>query len=85
MHSAGTTIDGTWDEVMKVIGQCHTLIHGMGVVRIQSDIRVGTRTDKVQPHKDKVTAVERILQGEEEEEKGKGETAPGNDIPSVLS
>lgn len=43
MHSAGTTIDGTWDEVMRVIGQCHTLVHSMGAVRIQSDIRVGTR------------------------------------------
>lgn len=43
MHSAGTTIEGPWDEVMKIIGQCHTLVHNMGVVRIQSDIRIGTR------------------------------------------
>ena len=43
MHAAGTTIDGPWDEVMKAIGQCHTLVHNMGVVRIQSDIRIGTR------------------------------------------
>ncbi|KAF8425290.1 YkoF-like protein, partial [Tirmania nivea] len=62
MHSAGTTIDGTWDEVMRVIGQFHTLVHGMGVVRIQSDIRVGTRTDKIQPYQDKVTSIQKILQ-----------------------
>ena len=43
MHAAGTTIDGSWEEVMKVIGYCHSLVHGMGVVRVQSDIRVGTR------------------------------------------
>ncbi|KAF8470761.1 YkoF-like protein [Kalaharituber pfeilii] len=64
MHSAGTTIDGSWDEVMTIIGKFHTLIHDMGVVRIQSDIRVGTRTDKNQPHTEKVAAVERILQGD---------------------
>lgn len=33
---------------MRVIGQCHALLHENGVVRIQSDIRVGTRTDKAQ-------------------------------------
>lgn len=43
MHSAGTTLDGTWDDVMKLIGQCHTMLHEKGIVRIQTDIRVGTR------------------------------------------
>ncbi|KAK7191992.1 hypothetical protein DPSP01_003864 [Paraphaeosphaeria sporulosa] len=61
MHSAGTTVEGSWDEVMKVIGQCHALLHQNGVVRIQSDIRVGSRTDKKQTHKDKVAAVEKLL------------------------
>ncbi|PSN72160.1 cell wall biogenesis protein-like protein Ecm15 [Corynespora cassiicola Philippines] len=61
MHSAGTTVEGSWDDVMKVIGQCHAMLHQNGVVRIQSDIRIGTRTDKKQGFKDKVEAVERIL------------------------
>lgn len=43
MHSAGTTLDGSWDEVMKLIGQAHTMLHEKGIVRIQTDIRVGTR------------------------------------------
>lgn len=53
--------EGSWDDVMKVIGQCHTMLHERGVVRIQSDIRVGSRTDKKQTSKDKVQAVERLL------------------------
>lgn len=28
---------------MRLIGQAHTLVHQNGVVRIQSDIRIGTR------------------------------------------
>ncbi|RAL60587.1 hypothetical protein DID88_009782 [Monilinia fructigena] len=24
MHSAGTTVEGTWDQVMRLIGQAHT-------------------------------------------------------------
>lgn len=66
LHSAGTTIGGPWDKVMTTIGDLHQLLHDNGVVRIQSDIRVGTRTDKVQTAKDKVNVVEeklKILQG----------------------
>lgn len=57
LHSAGTTIEGPWDEVMAVIGKAHETVHDMGVVRIQSDIRVGTRTDKKQTPQDKVDSV----------------------------
>ncbi|KAF2272350.1 uncharacterized protein EI97DRAFT_350140, partial [Westerdykella ornata] len=65
MHSAGTTVEGSWDDVMRVIGQCHAMLHQNGVVRIQSDIRIGTRTDKLQTFKDKVTAVEKLLESDE--------------------
>jgi len=45
-----------------VIGQCHALLHQKGIVRIQSDIRVGSRTDKAQRAEDKVAAVQRLLE-----------------------
>ncbi|RMY39337.1 hypothetical protein D0865_12853 [Hortaea werneckii] len=61
MHSAGTTIEGTWEECMRIIGQCHTMLHSNGVVRIQSDIRVGSRIDKKQSFDDKVSAVNKLL------------------------
>lgn len=56
--------EGPWDDVMRVIGQCHVALHQNGVVRIQSDIRVGSRTDKKQTSKDKVAAVEKLLKEE---------------------
>lgn len=37
------------------------MLHANGVVRIQSDIRVGSRTDKKQTTEDKVAAVEKLL------------------------
>ncbi|KAI1456741.1 YkoF-like protein [Annulohypoxylon moriforme] len=61
MHSAGTTVEGSWDEVMKVIGQAHSVVHAKGVVRVQSSMRVGTRTDKKQTAQDKVKRVQNIL------------------------
>lgn len=61
LHSAGTTIAGPWTEVMELIGQFHEVLHEKGVVRIQSDIRVGTRTDKSQKPQDKIDVVEAKL------------------------
>lgn len=61
LHSAGTTIEGNWDAVMSIIGKLHELLHENGVVRIQSDIRVGTRTDKSQKSIEKINVVEQKL------------------------
>ena len=41
------------------------MLHANGVVRIQSDIRIGTRTDKKQSFDDKVAAVREILDADE--------------------
>ena len=46
---------------MTLIGQCHSMLHANGVVRIQSDIRISSRTDKKQGFEDKVRAVEKLL------------------------
>lgn len=35
--------EGAWDDVMRLIGQAHFLLHKKGIVRIQTDIRVGSR------------------------------------------
>lgn len=66
LHSAGTTIAGPWTEVMDLIGQMHVLVHSRGVVRVQSDIRVGTRTDKHQAPADKIRVVEEKLSSKRE-------------------
>ncbi|PVH14804.1 uncharacterized protein CXQ87_005080 [Candidozyma duobushaemuli] len=66
LHSAGTTIAGPWNEVMDLIGQFHEKLHEKGVVRIQSDIRVGSRTDKAQSPQDKIDIVEKKLKTAQE-------------------
>ena len=35
--------EGSWDHVMRVIGQAHSLVHKKGVVRVQTSMRIGTR------------------------------------------
>lgn len=37
------TTEGSWDDVMRLIGQAHVMLHERGVLRIQTDIRIGSR------------------------------------------
>lgn len=67
MSSAGTCVEGPWDDVMRIIGQAHSLLHASGVARIQTDLRIGSRTDKKQTANDKVAAVQALLNNEEME------------------
>lgn len=46
---------------MRVIGQAHVMLHEQGIARIQTDVRVGSRTDKRQGFEEKVKAVEDLL------------------------
>ena len=43
MLTGTTGSEGSWEEVMGVIGRAHTMLHEKGIVRIQTDIRVGSR------------------------------------------
>jgi uncharacterized protein (TIGR00106 family) len=57
LHAYGTNIEGDWDDVFAAIKRCHEALHAMGVPRISSTIRVGTRTDRQQTMEDKVRSV----------------------------
>ena len=61
LHAYGTNVEGEWDVVMAAIKQCHEAVHGMGVPRISTTIRLGTRTDRTQSMEDKVRSVEEKL------------------------
>ena len=61
LHGYGTNVEGEWDEVMQAIKSCHQKLHDMGVLRISSTIRLGTRTDRDQTIEDKIRSVEEKL------------------------
>ncbi len=61
LHAYGTNIEGDWDTVFKAVKECHKTLHQMGVPRITSSIKVGTRTDKNQSMLDKIESVKNKL------------------------
>jgi uncharacterized protein (TIGR00106 family) len=58
LHAYGTNIEGEWDAVFNALRRCHEVLHGMGVARISSSLRFGTRTDRDQSGQDKIRSVE---------------------------
>lgn len=61
LHAYGTNVEGEWDEVFAAIKKCHETLHEMGAPRISTNLRMGTRTDRVQTMEDKVRSVELLL------------------------
>ena len=57
LHANGTNLEGEWDAVMAAIRTCHERLHAMGVPRIHTDIKLGTRNDRDQRMADKVPSV----------------------------
>ena len=62
LHANGTNLEGEWDTVMAAIKTCHEKLHAMGVARIATQIKVGTRTDKTQKMTDKIDSVNAKLE-----------------------
>jgi uncharacterized protein (TIGR00106 family) len=61
LHANGTNLEGEWDEVMGAIKTCHERLHEMGVPRIATQIKIGTRTDRKQSMQDKLESVKNKL------------------------
>jgi uncharacterized protein (TIGR00106 family) len=59
LHAYGTNVEGEWDTVFAAVKQCHETLHEMGVVRLTSTIKAGTRIDKEQSMTDKIDSVKK--------------------------
>jgi uncharacterized protein (TIGR00106 family) len=63
LHAYGTNIEGEWDAVMGAVRRCHETLHEMGVPRISTTIKLGTRTDRSQTMEEKVRSVQEKICG----------------------
>ncbi len=63
VHANGTNIEGQWEDVFTAIRRCHETLHSMGVPRIHTEIRLGTRTDREQNMADKLISLREKMKG----------------------
>ena len=61
LHANGTNVEGDWDLVFKALKSCHETLHKMGAPRVSTNIRIGTRIDRVQSMQDKIDSVKQKL------------------------
>ena len=45
-HASGTNIEGELEEILKVVGNIHEILHREGTVRLVSYLKLETRSDK---------------------------------------
>jgi uncharacterized protein (TIGR00106 family) len=61
LHAHGTNIEGEWDEVMGAVRACLEEVHSMGVARVSTFLKLGTRTDADRTMDDMVRSVREKL------------------------
>lgn len=61
LHANGTNIEGDWDQVFTALKRCHETLHEMGAPRVSTNLRLGTRSDRLQSMQDKIDSVQQKL------------------------
>ena len=61
LHANGTNVEGDWEVVFTALKRCHETLHEMGVPRVSTNLRLGTRVDRTQSMEDKINSVEAKL------------------------
>ena len=61
LHPNGTAIEGEWEPVFNAIEACHQAEHAMDGPRLDTTLKINTRTDKDQTLEDKVASVQALL------------------------
>ena len=46
VHAEGTEVEGEWDQVIGAVRRCHEQVHQMGAPRIDTIMKINTRTDR---------------------------------------
>jgi uncharacterized protein (TIGR00106 family) len=61
MHAMGTSLEGTTEDILAVVGELHAVPFEMGVPRVYTVLKLDERRDKEQSLDDKVASVEQLL------------------------
>ncbi|HEX5136412.1 MAG TPA: MTH1187 family thiamine-binding protein [Planctomycetota bacterium] len=46
LHAYGTNVEGELGTILATIGRIHETLHAEGIVRLVTNVKIGTRTDK---------------------------------------
>ncbi|HWK29640.1 MAG TPA: MTH1187 family thiamine-binding protein [Solirubrobacter sp.] len=61
MHAMGTSLEGSVEDILAVVGELHAVPFELGIPRVYTVLKLDERRDKTQTLQDKVDAVQRLL------------------------
>jgi uncharacterized protein (TIGR00106 family) len=64
MHAMGTSLEGTTEDILAVVGELHAVPFELGVPRVYTVLKLDERRDREQTLEDKVASVQRLLEDE---------------------
>ena len=65
MHAMGTSLEGTTEDILAVVGELHAVPFERGVPRVYTVLKLDERRDRPdQTLDDKVSSVEKLLEGD---------------------
>ena len=62
LHAMGTSLEGSTEDIFRVVGELHAVPFELGVPRVYTVLKLDERRDREQSLDDKVTSVERLLE-----------------------
>jgi len=61
LHAMGTSLEGSTEDILAVVGELHAVPFELGIPRVYSVLKLDERRDREQTLKDKVESVRRLL------------------------
>ncbi len=66
MHAMGTSLEGSTEDILAVVGELHALPFDQGIPRVYTVLKLDERRDREQTLEDKVASVQRLLDEDED-------------------
>jgi len=63
MHAMGTSLEGSTQDILQVVGELHAVPFEMDLPRVYTVLKLDERRDREQTLDDKVASVQRLLEG----------------------
>ena len=69
LHAMGTSLEGSTEDILEIVGELHRVPFEMGLPRVYSVLKLDERRDKEQTLADKVQSVEKRLEDRQDPER----------------
>ena len=67
MHAMGTSLEGSTQDILRVVGELHAVPFELGLPRVYSVLKLDERRDREQTLEDKVSSVQALLEADDRE------------------